>query len=1233
MAVAMAVVAAPASLAAPAHAPAPESVELRGSAGVLEGEVRVLGAAGIELRSRRGGVEATQVIPWSEVRALASAASDPVAQRWLAAGEALWRARTRLARGDAGFAREPLAQAAQAWRGAAPCPDGLFAAAQQAQALLRAGQAAEAVAPAFEALRILRAPGAAVDAATLPPRIADALAMLPPALAPSALTPQEAAAVAAALAAMDFGADAPLRAAAQAYAAVAMAGGAPAAAPAAAPAPGTAPAATDAAASRAEAAQRATLAALEALRDLRSPDAKVRAAGRAALAKARRTMPAWFEPWARFALGQSLGGETEAAVRDRGLALLLSVAAADARDQPWLAARARAEGARLLTQAGNTAGAKRLLADAPAAAPGVGAGATLSTALAPSTAQAAVTRADDAVPRELSDATATFLQQHGLDELLLAHLEAQVETEIDAEARAALVVRLASLLAARLEREDDPAGRDALLARSMKLINRFDQGSEPLRLVVLRSQHRAAQRAAEDRRAGRIDEAAAKAAQQQFERLAKDFAALAARTGHARERTDREVDRSSGTEAETLAARSAREEELARNAQFFRAWALYYAAWLGRELGDATWRDRADRAAEAFAGLIEPGKAAVSPADVSIDLRSNEGFASAILGMALTTSMTQSAGTANDWLALLESPGTHASVKAKLPAWRIASMLDRGDFPGALDELVKEGDGPQGIPMALIAAARAVRQPEAPGAAELLTDAVARLAAAGRLRELSLIDDAGAPAPTGAGAALFAGVRAAAAAQRAQAAGKTQEATEAWGRAADALATAATAPGAPAAVVSGARSLQAWALRGAGRAAEAAEAFLASARAATGDRAGDAMWMAVLAFDEASRRGSGDPMLARADETAATIVQTLPETGAAVRARAWRIVRTATPVLEDIDALLADRVPPELAPAARRAACEGLYRRFRTLTGEDRRAAARRALAAGDNQPMGAGSEGTLELRRRVEMALALDDRVRAAEALEGVEQRAEHDPALAKELEQELHARRAQVAALDGRLEVARAQAQALDAASPWGRVAWQSLLEAVERDPTAGPATRAAVARALVQAQPRPPAAETAMWARANAQLARAKQPLEDGDGCEAACTAALRDAPRSLALLLAQAQLRAARGDGAGAADRARAALALTSAPAAEWFEAKALQIELLAATDAAQARAVLEQVRQLGGGLGEGEVAERLRALDRTLPAMRPTAPAGSGPAGGAPAGTAPAGATGGKGART
>jgi hypothetical protein len=72
-----------------------------------------------------------------------------------------------------------------------------------------------------------------------------------------------------------------------------------------------------------------------------------------------------------------------------------------------------------------------------------------------------------------------------------------------------------------------------------------------------------------------------------------------------------------------------------------------------------------------------------------------------------------------------------------------------------------------------------------------------------------------------------------------------------------------------------------------------------------GERAGDARWMAVLSFDEAAKLPGGGPAAARRDAEVASIVADLPESGAAVRARAWRVTRLDLPLMADIDALLA----------------------------------------------------------------------------------------------------------------------------------------------------------------------------------------------------------------------------------------------------------------------------------------------------------------------------------------
>ena len=1158
-----------AALSSPSGA---DAVELRGGSTAPDVEVVSASAAGLVIRSRKGALEQARTIPWSEVREVRGDDLPEGVERWREAGEALWRARARADRGDWQLALPEFARAHAAWTASTPCRDALSAAAGLAEARWRAGDAVSAVVPSFDALRIARAalapassgtpPAMAADAArALDSRILDLRAPVPAFVPPFVLTKEQAASVATGLRAIDCPSDPAFARVIEAWCAAA---GAPAAAARQEPK----------GAGKPDDAAKAATAALDALAGVRSEDPERRASAMGALARARPAMPGWFEPWARAAAGLALASDPDDALRARGCALLASVLVADEVAQPVLAAfvRPRFDAAR--GSSGPRAGESMA---ASLAAQGIG----------PSTL----------VPRDLADRTASYLERIGDRTVLVAHLEAQVQHELPGDGRRAAVERLARTLASLLEREGDAGQRDAIAARASALLrgeDSRDAAGVALRLSLLRARHRAAQRAAEDRRAGRLGDVDAEAARAEFASLVSDFTELVSAATRARDRADLDATRAVGLSAEQVAAQSAASEEVIRSAQYFRAWSSYYAAWLGRELGREGWRDAGNSAVEWFAAVIEPGRPTVDPSEVSVDLRGTEGFASAILGMGLATSLVSGAAVSDSWLALLDGPRTHASVRLKLPAWRLAAVLDRGDAAGGLALLRAEGDGPQGIPMALIAAARASRMDPTDDSAALLTEGVGRLASAGRLGDLAALAGARADAQ-GPGASLVAAVQAATEATRLQGEGKAGEARAAWERAV-AAAEGAVVPGSPAAVQSGARALLGHLLRGAGRPADAAEAFLSASRTLAGERAGDARWMAVLCLEDASRAGVTDAR-ARADRAVNGIVADLPGTQAAVRARAWRVTRGDAPSNGDIDTLLGGSVPPQLAPAARRAAIEGLYRVFRASSGDERRAAAQRSSRGGDDEPVGAGDAGTVELRRRAEMALAVDDRVRASEAVEALGTRGEGDAAL----RDEIAARRCQVAAMEGRHDAARAFAAEVSRDSAWARVAGRALLEAVLRDPSASPEVRAAAVAAAVRGQVPPPAAETVLWLRAEAELARRGQPGIDREGARSAAADALASTPDDARLLLADADFRRSTGDAAGAAAAVGRVLAASPVGSEPWYEAKAMQVESTARSDPSRARALLEQAKALAGGFGSGPSAVRMSELDRALPA--------------------------------
>lgn len=1128
------------------------TVEQRGRTGTRSVPSVTARPDGVPVRAGEGD-DGPATIRWSTVRAV-HGNEDPGVARWLAAGEDLWRGRERVLRGDWPLAREPLQRAFAAWQGAAPSADGMLAAVACAEAHLRAGDAPAAVRPAFEAVRLARAGAPAVAAADGAPfvdaqaRLGAGSAPVPTGLSPLAFDAAASARVRAAMDGFDPGDDAGLREAVQAYLGALDSG-----------------TAAERRAGKLSEPDRAAVDALEAFRLARSPDAKDRLLAVERLRRGRRAAGPWPEDSVRLALAVALAADEDRAAREAGLLLAASVAAAPDRAGPALAARAAAWFASPPRPSGRLA-------------------------------QPALLREQALrVPRDLSGATAEWLVARGQADLLLALLESQLAAGQDVPGRAHAVVRLAGLLSERLEREDDEVRRAELVGRALGIVEREAAGSESLRLAVLRAQFRSAQRAAEARRAGRATDTEASAALGELRALVAKLADLTDDSQRVQAAAAREAARASGARAEELLDDASRAEQVARSAAYFRAWGGYYAAWLGRQAAAEGWRDDAAAAARVFAWLLDPDRPSLDAADVSEDLRGNESFASAILGMGLVNALLDEGPAADRWLSLLESPDANAAVRARLPFWRLAVALDRNDLARAI-ALLRTGDGgDDDASMCVVAAAHASRAGVSAESAALMAEAVGRLASAGRLRELSSASlgpvDAEGPA-----ARLVSAVRAVADAARRRDAGDRAGAEERW-RAAEAELRLATGPDAPAAVAAGATGLRALVLRNLGRFGEAAEAFGASAASLRGELAGDARWNAVLCLDEAARGGDADAR-ARCDREVADIIASLPASRAAVRAHAWRATSSAEPADEDIEALLSDAVPNDLAPAARRAATEALYRRFRASAGSERAELARRALEAGDGVAH-SGAEAVDDLRRRCEMALAVGDLARLSGALDALEQRLPPGSA-SSSLAAEVAARRVQRAVLEGRYAEARDGLAGLPPASPAGRAAATTLLSAALRDAACDPAIRAAAARSLALGEEPPSAWAVAAWLSAEAEILAAGREGIDPDGAASAARTCRTSAPGEPGLLLSQAAFLAARGDGAGAAAAVTELLSRTEVGSAPWLAAKELQVRTVAPTDPARARALLEQARALADGFGDGPEGERLRALDERLP---------------------------------
>jgi hypothetical protein len=145
-------------------------IERRGIEPTLIGEVTGVDDGAVYLRSEHGTRHA---VPWDRVRQVLTERTFPGLEAYQARGEALWRARSRIERGDFELAEPILVRLFEVYRGttsesALVVVEGLL------RCRLRRGENAAAVIPALEAARLRNAGVSTQSYAALDPVVDDA---------------------------------------------------------------------------------------------------------------------------------------------------------------------------------------------------------------------------------------------------------------------------------------------------------------------------------------------------------------------------------------------------------------------------------------------------------------------------------------------------------------------------------------------------------------------------------------------------------------------------------------------------------------------------------------------------------------------------------------------------------------------------------------------------------------------------------------------------------------------------------------------------------------------------------------------------------------------------------------------------------------------------------------------------------------------------------------------------
>lgn len=129
------------------------------------------------------------------------------------------------------------------------------------------------------------------------------------------------------------------------------------------------------------------------------------------------------------------------------------------------------------------------------------------------------------------------------------------------------------------------------------------------------------------------------------------------------------------------------------------AWSRLQGAWLRAQGEGRGVEDLAESAIRPLAEVLEIDGRTPKPEEVSVDLRSNEVFAWAIVGMAQARALLPRGGASDAmrWLELCDDPVTAPAVRSAAMEWRLQVCLDARDWTRARVLLTGAGQVPQGL--------------------------------------------------------------------------------------------------------------------------------------------------------------------------------------------------------------------------------------------------------------------------------------------------------------------------------------------------------------------------------------------------------------------------------------------------------------------------------------------------------------------------------------------------------
>ncbi|MEE2908020.1 MAG: hypothetical protein VX527_09340, partial [Planctomycetota bacterium] len=664
------------------------------------------------------------------------------------------------------------------------------------------------------------------------------------------------------------------------------------------------------------------------------------------------------------------------------------------------------------------------------------------------------------VPVLLGEEVDTWLEERGMRKLLVEYLEQQLPS-LDSQARAETTLRLAKLYAELLGETEDRSQRIILEQRGRRLLQEVSgSAAESLRLELLHGTYLGIEEAAESHRLQLLDRATLSTTIERLQLLIRNLEQLGARV-------DRSLDQanssSSSNRLPNYSRRSRRDtlQAMKSRIDFLSGWCHYYLAWLTDSVYEAEIAERL------FAKVLFLDE--YNPDAVSRDLRSSPAFAWAIIGMALSSSLTTSDTSALRWLDLLDLPTVPADIRAKLPGWRLAVLLEHQRFEFAGKLLKASSYLPEGRPVSWIrlAALTALDHAGQPEADALAAEALADLASLGEIGQIEDIvqrygDAVGSDRFPFSYARAILEYRAAQSLQALEPEAPEADRRHAWRLALKAIESALAADDADQFEDAHLQAalLRAWSIYHLERYEEARNLFESLADSLPQSDGGEALWMAYVS-EERRCAIHPSPDMEELDRLVELYLDRFPAGPRAGELMVRRASRGETPSQERVNEFLNVPLDSPARPLARMRAADMLYRLFRESAPMDQQEAAAQYLSLAvpmmqeDNRLGGtvAGARSVARARRVLEVATSPQvlRMVAADSALKILRNRIEVIEVDDLSLDDELDYREVLMRLARDQIEEAQVLADSLRSRNPesiWARLATRRLLERARQD-----------------------------------------------------------------------------------------------------------------------------------------------------------------------------------------